>query len=166
MAAINTRIVRRSNALLDYQYGEGFRYSESVLCGSGPLGFATASATAAALGALLIGVGVAPTRMLLEKLFLPKPGDGPSASARERGFFDILLIGKNSDGELLRAQVYGDRDPGYGATSRMLGEAAVCLAMDDIDVGGGFWTPASSMGFSLIERLETDAGVSFTIEAD
>ncbi len=166
MAAINTRIVRRSNALLDYQYGEGFRYSESVLCGSGLLGFATASATATALGALLIGVGVAPTRKLLEKLFLPKPGDGPSASARERGFFDILLIGKNSDGELLRAQVYGDRDPGYGATSRMLGEAAVCLAMDQIDVGGGFWTPASSMGFSLIERLESAAGMSFTIEAD
>ncbi len=166
MAAINTRIVRRSNALLEYQYGNDFRYSESVLCGSGLLGFATASATATALGALLVGIGIAPTRALLEKLFLPKPGEGPSASARERGFFDILLLGKSANGEVLRAQVYGNRDPGYGATSRMLGEAAVCLAMDEIDVGGGFWTPASSMGFSLIERLENNAGMSFTIESD
>ena len=102
MAVINTRIVRRSNALLDYEYGRDFRYDESVLCGGGLLGFATASATATALGALLVGVGVAPTRVLLEKLFLPKPGDGPSANARERGFFDILLIGKSPDGELLR----------------------------------------------------------------
>src|SRR5210317_346729 len=65
MAAINTRIVRRSNALLDYEYGRDFRYDESVLCGGGLLGFATASATATALGALLVGVGVAPTRVLL-----------------------------------------------------------------------------------------------------
>ena len=166
MAAINTRIVRRSNALLDYEYGRDFRYDESVLCGGGLLGFATASATATALGALLVGVGVAPTRVLLEKLFLPKPGDGPSANARERGFFDILLIGKSPDGELLRAKVYGDRDPGYGATSRMLGEAAVCLATDNIAAGGGFWTPASSMGFDLIERLESAAGMSFDIEPD
>ncbi|MDH3933190.1 MAG: hypothetical protein OET16_13310, partial [Chromatiales bacterium] len=80
--------------------------------------------------------------------------------------FDILLIGKSPDGELLRAKVYGDRDPGYGATSRMLGEAAVCLATDNIAAGGGFWTPASSMGFDLIERLESAAGMSFDIEPD
>lgn len=167
MAAINTRIVRRSNALLDYEYGEDFRYSEAVLCGRGIAGLAIASATSAALGGLFVASAAAPTRALLEKFFLPKPGEGPSATARHRGFFDILLVGKphNDAASDLHAQVCGDRDPGYGATSRMLGEAALCLAQDDIDAGGGFWTPASSMGFALIDRLERDAGVTFRIES-
>lgn len=168
MAAINTRVVRRSNALLDYAYGRDFRYDEAVLCGPGPIGFATASATAGALGALFLAVGVAPTRKLLQKVFLPKPGEGPSAAARQRGFFDILMIGKSNEHDVpdLRARVFGDRDPGYGATSRMLGEAAACLAQDDIDNTGGFWTPASSLGFALLDRLENHAGLTFSIEPD
>ena len=101
---------------------------------------------------------------MLRKLALPKPGEGPSREERENGFFDLLLVGKGGGAEV-RARVRGDRDPGYGATSRMLGESAVCLARDAGDPGvpGGFWTPASSMGTRLIDRLRDNAGMSFDL---
>ena len=98
---------------------------------------------------------------------LPDPGEGPSAEQREAGYFDILLRGEHPEdrGKSLRARATGDRDPGYGSTAKMLGESAVCLALDPLTAGGGFWTPASAMGEPLLARLQEKAGVRFSIEA-
>ena len=100
--------------------------------------------------------------MVVRKL-LPAPGQGPSRQQRESGFFDLRLFGKTKHGETLRARVSGDRDPGYGSTSKMLSESALCLAADKLDVGGGFWTPASAMGQPLMERLTANAGLKFEL---
>lgn len=166
MAGINTRVVRRSNALLDYPYGRDFRYEEAMIAGRGLSGRLKALAAAGGTGALMAGAALAPTRALLERFVLPKPGQGPSQKQRETGYFNIILIGKLADGTLLRARITGDRDPGYGSTSKMLGESAVCLAKDvaKADVTGGFWTPASALGEPLLERLQRNAGLSFQIE--
>jgi short subunit dehydrogenase-like uncharacterized protein len=71
-----------------------------------------------------------------------------------------------ADGRAVRAAVAGNMDPGYGSTAKMLGEAAVCLARDvpRSTTAGGCWTPASAMGEPLIRRLETNAGLTFTVE--
>ncbi|NJN45919.1 MAG: saccharopine dehydrogenase [Candidatus Competibacteraceae bacterium] len=167
MASINTRVVRRSNALMNNAYGSHFRYSEAVTMGTGPLGLAKATALTAALGGFLLSTSFRPSRALLNKWLFPQPGEGPSREQREQGYFEIILIGKHpEDASLdLRAKVTADRDPGYGATCKMLGESAVCLAKDTdaLNVGGGFWTPASSMGTQLIERLKANAGMTFEL---
>ncbi len=163
MAIINTRIVRRTNALLDYAYGVDFRYEEAVMTGAGPAGWMRAASMTAALGGFMVAASIGPTRSLMNKLFLPQPGEGPDEDAREKGFFDILLVGKRGE-DAVRVAVRGDRDPGYGATCRMLGESAVCLAMDALETPGGSWTPASAMGESLIRRLEKNAGMSFKVQ--
>lgn len=160
MAVINTRVVRRSNALLDYQYGRDFRYEEAVMTGDGAAGWVRAVALAGSLGGFVAASSIRPVRSLMNRLFLPQPGEGPDRQARENGFFDILLIGKRGN-KIVRTRVRGDRDPGYGATCRMLGESAVCLARDGLAIPGGSWTPASAMGERLIERLEASAGISF-----
>jgi short subunit dehydrogenase-like uncharacterized protein len=97
---------------------------------------------------------------------LPKPGEGPSPTAQREGFFDLRFIGKVGNGQILRGKVTGDRDPGYGSTAKMLGEAAACLAFDvpGTPEGGGFWTPASLLGAPLIKRLENHAGLKFDIQ--
>ena len=100
--------------------------------------------------------------MLVSRL-VPKPGDGPSRRERENGFFKLLFFGRFPDGKSIRTTVTGDRDPGYGSTSKMLGESAVCLARDSLMVGGGFWTPSSAMGEALFERLVSKAGLTFEI---
>lgn len=166
MAAINTRVVRRTNALLGHPWGREFRYDEAIVTGPGPTGFAKAAAVAAGQAAMAAGGGLGPVRGLLGR-FLPEPGTGPSARQREQGFFDILLLGEHptDPSKNLKGRVRGDRDPGYGSTSKMLGEAAVCLAQDALSVGGGFWTPAAAMGAPLLERLGAHAGVEFRIEA-
>jgi short subunit dehydrogenase-like uncharacterized protein len=165
MAAINTRVVRRTNALLGHPYGADFRYDEATLMGSGIAGLAKASALSAALGAAMAAGAVGPLRGLLASL-LPSPGEGPSPAQREAGYFDIRLFGEHPDdpAKSLRGRVTGDRDPGYGSTSKMLGESAVCLARNDLDVAGGFWTPTAAMGSPLLARLEQSAGLEFTIE--
>ena len=166
MAGINTKVVRRSNALLGYVYGKDFRYDEAVLMGAGPLGFARAATvslgTAAVMGALRIGR----LRHAIAR-WLPQPGDGPSKPKREAGYFDIQLRGEHPTdaSKSLRGRIRGDRDPGYGSTSKMLGESAVCLAKDALSVAGGCWTPASAMGEPLLARLDQNAGVTFRIEA-
>ncbi|MCA9771662.1 MAG: saccharopine dehydrogenase NADP-binding domain-containing protein [Myxococcales bacterium] len=166
MAAINTRIVHRTNALLGQAYGADFRYSEAVMTGTGLAGRAKAIGLAAGMGGFMAAAAIRPLRALLERFVLPEPGEGPSASAREAGFYDILVIGRTADGATIRGRVRGDRDPGYGSTSKMLGEAAVCLAKDcpKETLGGGFWTPASAMGAKLMARLSENAGVTFEIE--
>lgn len=165
MAGVDTKIVRRTNALLDYAYGRDFRYDEAVLMGAGAVGAAKAAAMTAGLGSGMALATVGPIRSLLASR-LPSPGEGPSKEAREAGYFDLRLHAAHpTDRSLdLRAKVTGDRDPGYGSTSKMLGEAAVCLAKDDLANAGGFWTPAAAMGEPLLERLTKHAGLTFEIE--
>lgn len=165
MAGINTRVVRRSNALLDFAWGQDFRYSEAILAPPGKSA-ASAKLSGLAMAAGTASLAIAPLRAVARRL-LPSPGEGPDREQREKGYFDIYLYGKHPDdtGKNLVARVTGDRDPGYGSTSKMLAEAAVCLARDELDCGGGFWTPASAMGEVLIQRLEESAGLTFTLES-
>ena len=162
MAAVNTRVVRRSNALLGYAYGREFRYDEAVDVGRGLAGMARAAATSAGM-ALSGAVAFAPVRKLAQR-FLPAPGEGPSREERESGSFDIELLGVGTAGERVRARVGATQDPGYGATSWMLGESALCLAEDALPERGGLLTPASCMGMKLVERLRA-AGMTFQAEA-
>ena len=163
MAAVNTRVVHRSNALMEHAWGTAFRYDEAMMMGRGLTGRIRAAAFAGTLGAFLAGSYFTPTRFLMKKTLLPKPGEGPSLEERESGFYKLYLIGKDPEGNELRVTVKGDRDPGYGSTSKMLGEAAVCLFSDigKKEVSGGFWTPATAMGQKLIGRLTANAGVTF-----
>jgi len=164
MGAVNTRVVRRTNALLGEPYGPGFRYDEAVLTGSGPVGLARAAGLAAGLGGALALGALGPLRRLLAGR-LPAPGEGPSREKRESGWWDLRLLGGHPDdpARSLAARATGDRDPGYGSTAKMLGESAVCLARDPLEVGGGFWTPASALGELLLGRLEKSAGVAFRV---
>lgn len=161
MAAVNARVVRRSNALADYPYGKDFCYDERQLTGEGKRG--QKKAKNIALGSKLTPVAMAlgPIRKLAGR-FLPKPGEGPSHEEQRSGHFEMLFHGYNHGlSKSIKTRVAGDRDPGYGATSRMLGESAVCLAQDTLSCGGGIWTPASAMGQTLIARLEANAGITF-----
>ncbi|GAB3674334.1 saccharopine dehydrogenase NADP-binding domain-containing protein [Salinisphaera aquimarina] len=164
MATTNERIVQRSNALSNQAYGAGFRYDEAVMMGRGSKGRLAAYGMTLGLGGFLLGVALAPTRTLLERFVLPAPGEGPSPEAQDKGFYDIRLFGTTADGRTLKAKVLGDRDPGYGSTCKMLGEAGACLARDiDADTPGGFWTPATLLGNKLIQRLQAHAGVTFEV---
>jgi short subunit dehydrogenase-like uncharacterized protein len=168
MSKINTRIVHRSNALLGHAYGREFAYDEAVLTGKGTKGRLNATGMATALGAFVVAGALPPTRWVLERFFLPAPGEGPSPEAQASGFFDLRFHGETADGRSLRAKVTGDRDPGYGSTAKMLGQAAACLAQDvgKDDKPGGFWTPATIFGDRLVERLEADAGLTFEVLED
>ena len=164
MGAINTRVVRRSNALMGYPYGHDFRYEEGMAFGPGARGFVLALLMSLGFGAFNAVARVRTLRDLLARL-LPKAGEGPSAAAREAGFFAIELYARHGDdvGKSLRLLIRGDRDPGYGATAKMLGESAVCLAKDPLAVGGGVLTPAVAMAGELLERLLASAGMSFEL---
>jgi short subunit dehydrogenase-like uncharacterized protein len=166
MAGINTRVVRRSNALFGYRYGRDFRYSEEMSFGRGARGLARASAFTGGLAGLMATANVGWMRALLERK-LPSPGEGPSREEREAGYFISRLIGKGTDAAgrpaELRVRVEGHSDPGYGETAKMLGESAACLALDELDKGGGILTPASAMGTRLVRRLR-DAGMAFDVE--
>ncbi|WP_052558070.1 saccharopine dehydrogenase family protein [Enhygromyxa salina] len=166
MAAINAKVVRRSNALLDFAYGRDFRYAESASTGAGAKGLIGAAVVTAVMTAAIPALAFGPTRRLLAKK-LPKPGEGPSREAREAGFFVARLIadGVDASGDpmQLRGRVEGVNDPGYGETSKMLGESALSLAFDPLDSPGGLRTPASTMGDRLLERLRA-AGMTFRVE--
>ena len=166
MAPVNTKIVRRTNALLGYSYGKDFRYEEAILTGGGPAGWVKATAGAFGARTFMLAMALPPTRWLLKRYVLPKSGKGPSQSVRENGYYDLVLVGKLGDGNVMRARVKGIGDPGVESTSRMLVESALCLAQDSdrIAVGGGFWTPASAMGDLLLTRLTSNAGLSFELD--
>ena len=163
MAAINTRIVRRTNALLNYRYGKDFSYSESVICGKKFTGSLKAKFLTLTIGLFYIFSSINFTRKYFIEKLLPKPGQGPNAHQRKTGFFKLLLKGKTKDNQKISIEVCGDRDPGYGSTSKMLSETAICLACDEIETKGGIWTPASALSEKLISRLQTKAGVTFKI---
>jgi short subunit dehydrogenase-like uncharacterized protein len=152
MATINTRNVHRSNLLMGFPYGKEFIYDEMVLTGPGEKGEANARLVAAAN---------------LEKAGPggPKPGEGPSKEERENGLYDLLFVGMGEGGRQVRIAVRGDRDPGYGSTSKMIAECAICLLRDTPEVLGGIWTPGAAMGNKLIKRLVDHAGLTFDVEA-
>ena len=149
MAPINTKNIHRSNFLLGHRYGTDFRYDEMLLTGDGDQGKATAEFVAK-------DDSVAKSEL--------QPGDGPTKEERENGNYDAIFAGISSDGELIISSVQGDRDPGYGSTSKMLAEAAMCLLKNPELASGGLWTPAAALGSALIERLEAHAGLTFKIE--
>ena len=163
MAGVNTKVVRRSHALAGYPYGKDFRYDESVLTGRGVSGWLKGALMIAGLGALVFFATFAPTRKFLQRYVLSKPGEGPDRELQQSGFFNLLQIGKLPDGTIVRGKITGDQDPGYGSTSKMLSECAVCLAKDDLDANGGVWTPAAVMAKPLLERLRKNAGLTFEL---
>jgi short subunit dehydrogenase-like uncharacterized protein len=164
MAPFNTRIVRRSNALQDWAYGRGLRYEERMAAGRGLAGAAASLAITGAMGATVGAIAFPPTRRLLERV-LPKPGSGPGEQARARGFFRHVLTGTTVDGRTVTATVAGPGDPGYAATAVMLGESALCLALDtDLPGRTGSLTPATAMGPALVERLRK-AGHTYQVAA-
>lgn len=163
MGAVNMRIVHRSNALQGAAYGKEFTYNEAMMTGPGIKGRLAAYGITGALGGFFAASAIKPTRWLVER-FTPKPGEGPSPEAQEKGFWDFRFIGKTADGKSIRTKVTGDRDPGYGSTGKMLGEAGLCLAFDiGDDKPGGFWTPASLLDGKLLDRLTSKAGLRFEV---
>ena len=147
MAPINTKNVHRTNFLLGERYGADFVYDEMVVAGLGDLGKAAAEALAK-LNPFAGDKG-------------PKPGEGPSKEERDGGHYDVLFVGLMDDGTRIDAVVTGDRDPGYGSTSKMLAESALCLVRD-VTGDGGVWTPGALMGATLRDRLVASAGMTFT----
>jgi short subunit dehydrogenase-like uncharacterized protein len=152
MATINTRNVHRSNMLMGFPYGKDFVYDEMVLTGPGEKGEANAKKVMA-LNSGKTGPNA------------PKPGEGPSKEERENGLYDLLYVAVAPDGRQVRAAVKGDRDPGYGSTSKMISECAICLLRDTPDVKAGIWTPGAAMGDRLIKRLTDHAGLTFAVES-
>ncbi|MBL9045091.1 MAG: saccharopine dehydrogenase NADP-binding domain-containing protein [Myxococcales bacterium] len=161
MAAINTRIVRRSNALLNFAYGRDFRYAEVVANPKTAAGLVRSAATAAFTAGMVL-VGSSGTLRDLARKRLPTPGEGPSRAARERGFFVIRVLGHSDRGDRAECHIKGNHDPGYGETSRMLSEAALCLAEDALPARGGVLTPAVVMGSALVPRLRR-AGMTWEV---
>jgi short subunit dehydrogenase-like uncharacterized protein len=147
MAPINTKNVHRSNALMNHMYGKDFCYNEMWIMGPGDDGKAAADF-------------ISSSNPLSNA---PKPGEGPSRESRENGNYDILFCGDIND-ESVHVSVVGDMDPGYGSTSKMIAESAICLVKECEDLNGGIYTPAPSMGTKLIKRLQDNAGLIFKIE--
>lgn len=140
MAAINTKNVHRANALLGHAWGADFTYDEMIVVDPG--------APAMALG------GANP----------PKPGEGPSQVERDAGFFDVVFIATDAEGRQVRGSVHGDKDPGYGWTSKAIAETAICLVQEAPDVAGGIWVPGAALGQQLVDRLAAHAGLTFKDE--
>lgn len=155
MGPINTRIVRRSHALRGRPWGDDFQYDEVQRFGKGPRGFALANAVSLGLVAFMGAVTLAPIRNILEKRVLPAPGEGPSEDAIRNGFFAAEIIGHTAAGQTITVKVKGSGDPGYGATSRMLAEAALSLAFDRPEgvLAAGVLTPSTALGDALVVRL-------------
>lgn len=167
MATINTKNVHRTNALRGHPWGRDFIYDERMLTGTGPRGAQRARVLArnAKLQNLLLGLR--PARSLIRRFALPQPGQGPDRAARDAGRYELLFIGQTADGRSLRAVVKGDRDPGYGSTSKLIAESALCLVqeVDRSATPGGVWTPGAAMGLAAARRLQARAGLSFEIES-
>lgn len=162
MASINTRVVRRSNSLLDWAYGRKFRYREVSGYGPGRTGFMRATTATSALGALTAGLAYPRTRRLLVGRVLPGPGQGPSEKTRRGGRFRMEIIARTSAGRRYRATVAAQGDPGYQATAVMMGEAVLALVQDRDRLPGraGVLTPATALGTVLTGRLRA-AGMTF-----
>jgi short subunit dehydrogenase-like uncharacterized protein len=152
MAQYNTRIVRRSNALQGWAYGRELRYQERMGFGSGLLSPVAAAVGVATLAVAEPAMGFRPTRALLDRV-LPDPGSGPGEQTRARGWFRMDVSTTTTTGARYRAVVAGPGDPGYAATAVMMGQSALCLALDELPDGSGVLTPATAMGDALVARL-------------
>lgn len=167
MAAVNERVVHRSNALSGNAYGRNFSYNEAILTGEGLKGRFKALGVVSGLGVFMLAAVTKPVSQLMERYMLPKPGEGPTPQQQLAGRFDLRFIGKTEAGQSLKIKVTGDRDPGYGSTGKMLGQAALSLALDHYKEGqktgrsGGFWTPATMFDAQFIHRLTAHAGLAF-----
>jgi short subunit dehydrogenase-like uncharacterized protein len=161
MATINTRVVRRSNALQSWAYGRSFRYREVMAFGSGVSGRVKALGVGGGLGALTAGLAIPPSRWLLDRV-LPDPGEGPKDEMVRNGFYEIEIHSRTPAGERWVCEVKAKGDPGYGATSVILGESALALALDGerLPDRAGVLTPATGIGLVLAERLRA-AGQTF-----
>lgn len=148
MAPINTKNVHRSNVLMDHLYGEDFCYNEMWIQGPGEEGKAAAEF-------------VASMNPLADA---PAPGEGPSKESRDNGNYNVLFCADLADGSTIQAAVSGDLDPGYGSTSKMIAESAICLVKECPELVGGIYTPAPAMGEKLIARLQANAGLDFRLE--
>ena len=142
MATINTKNIHRSNYLQGHAYGADFAYDEMAVTAPGSETEFTATGGSGA----------------------PQPGEGPSKSEREAGFYDLLFIAIDGDGRQVRGSVYGDKDPGYGSTSKIIAETAICLLKDGTGVAGGVWVPGAALGQKLVDRLHKNAGLTFKDE--
>ncbi|MBL4580287.1 MAG: saccharopine dehydrogenase NADP-binding domain-containing protein [Gammaproteobacteria bacterium] len=167
MASINTRVVLRSNALVEGYYDENFKYDEAMLTRSGKKGEKAAKRISLGTNVSMFLMAFAPMRWLATRFFLPSPGEGPTPEQQLKGSYDLRLLGRTRQGERVRVKVTGDRDPGYGSTAKMLAQAAISLRrdVDEGEVGGGFWTPATVFNDKLIARLVDYAGMGFELES-
>lgn len=163
MGAVNTRVVRRSNALFEYAYGRGLRYRELMLTGGLPFGPAKAAGIVAGIGAFAASMAFGPTRAALDRI-LPDPGEGPGEKARESGFFKVDIHAETVAGERIISEIRAPGDPGYKATAVMLGESALALALDgeELPDAAGVLTPATAMGDTLTDRLR-EAGHEYRV---
>ena len=161
MAIVNTRVVHATNARLDYPYGTDFTYNEGWDVGSK----LAASVLSVVSWMFYRAFKYRPLRAVMNATVLPRPGDGPSRKAREEGQFEFHLLARTRSNHQLTLIVSGDRDPGYGSSSRMIGEVAVCLAQDlpKSALSGGFWTPGAAVADKIIPRLIEKAGMDFAI---
>tara|TARA_B100001769_G_scaffold251140_1_gene224575 strand:- start:696 stop:1898 length:1203 start_codon:yes stop_codon:yes gene_type:complete len=161
MAGINTKIVRRSNALSNFHYGKDFTYEEAMIAGKGLKGLIKAAISVLPLAIVSINPNSFVKKFI--DYFMPKPGEGPGIKNREQGFYNLRFFIKLKDNSMALAKVIGDRDPGYGSTSKILAESALCLAFDDLPSNYGIVTPSYSMGDKLLKRLRENAGLSFEL---
>ena len=159
MAGINTRIVRRSNALSNFSYGKKFQYDEAVMTGKGVKG----RLNGIILSIPLIFLAAKPGSFInkIFNIISPKPGQGPNKKERENGYFSFRFFVFDLEGSESIFKVTGDKDPGYGSTSKMLAESAVCLAKDKLDDKYGILTPSYAMGNNILNRLISKAGLTF-----
>ena len=163
MASINTKVVRRSNVLSSYAYGESFRYDEATIFGKGFLGRVKGILSTISIGLIMSAKHGSLLKKGLDILF-PIPGEGPTNKKMEKGFYNLRFYITLEDGSNAFAKVTGDMDPGYGSSSKMLAESAVCLAKDKLSNTSGILTPSLAMGDSLLKRLEKNAGLTFSFK--
>ena len=162
VAPANCKTVHRSNALLGNPYGAEFLYHEASLAGRGSKGRRTSLMISLVLKMFWTLGAIKPTRWLLER-FMPKAGDGPTLEQQEKGLFELRFIGHTASKRTIKVRVTGDKDPGYGSTSQIVTESAICLLQTPDSIAGGFWTPSSLYGSRLIDRLQENAGLTFEV---
>ena len=161
MAGINTKIVRRSHALMDFMYGKNFAYDEATLTGKG-----IAGQIRGYMSLIPIFLATRKKGSIIKKIvdfILPKSGEGPSKKTRINGYYNLRFY-LTLDKMTYVSKVLGDMDPGYGSTSKMLAESAICLALDEIPDTYGILTPSVALGDSLLKRLEENAGLTFIFD--
>ena len=161
MAGINTKIVRRSHALINFKYGSDFSYDEAILTGRGIFGQIKGYMT-------LIPIFLATRKKgsVIKKIvdyFMPKSGEGPSEKTRINGYYNLRFYLTHQN-KIYISKVIGDMDPGYGSTSKMLAESAVCLAIDKTTENYGILTPSVALGDALLKRLKDNAGLTFAFD--